>query len=197
MLVCLSACASFDSPIAATSGHGKNCKRRRAGHVARQHETPRLNEVQPFAFAAQQIIGVGLGDRRQAVFVGRGQRIAGLAQLKPGFGPFCAFALQQPGHLARPGQVILLEHRQIQQPFTGIIDDLQVQRGGVFEVAQQRVVGAVAQRQTNFADAARRRRPGRRRTVKLRQPFVIGETLDAEIALRDAFDAQQALFAHR
>lgn len=64
-------------------------------------------------------------------------------------------------------------------------------------MAQQRVVGAVAQRQSDFADAARRRRPGRRRAVQLRQPFVVGETLDAEIALRDALDAQQAFFAHR
>ena len=64
-------------------------------------------------------------------------------------------------------------------------------------MAEQRFAGAVAQRQANFAYPAGRRRPDRRRTVQLRQPFVIGKTRNAEITLRNPFDAKQALFSHR
>ncbi|MOA27331.1 hypothetical protein D3C78_1482000 [compost metagenome] len=84
--------------------------------------------MQPFTFAAQQIIGISLGDRRQLVFIGGCQRIAAFAQFQPGPGPFGAIALQQAGHLPRPGQIVLFQHRQVQQPFAGIIDNLQIQR---------------------------------------------------------------------
>lgn len=64
-------------------------------------------------------------------------------------------------------------------------------------MAQQRLAGAVAQRQADLADAAGRRRPHRRRAVELSQPFIIGKTRNAEVALRDALDAQKALFPDR
>lgn len=61
-------------------------------------------------------------------------------------------------------------------------------------MAQQRIVGAIAQSEADFADAAGGRWPDRRLTVQLGQPFVIGKTRNAEIPLRDALDAQQAFF---
>ncbi|STR39746.1 Uncharacterised protein [Klebsiella michiganensis] len=51
-------------------------------------------------------------------------------------------------------------------------------------MAQQRIVGAIAQSEADFADAAGGRWPDRRLTVQLGQPFVIGKTRNAEIPLR-------------
>ncbi|MOA31465.1 hypothetical protein D3C78_1526260 [compost metagenome] len=55
-------------------------QRRRTGHITRQHKAPRLNKVQPFSLTAQQVVGISLGDRRQLVFIRRGQRIEIFAQ---------------------------------------------------------------------------------------------------------------------
>ena len=43
-------------------------------------------------------------------------------------------------------------------------------------MAQQRIVGAIAQSEADFADAAGGRWPDRRLTVQLGQPFVIGRS---------------------
>ncbi|MNT26305.1 hypothetical protein D3C72_1618680 [compost metagenome] len=112
-------------------------QRRRTGQIPRQDKAPRLNKVQPFTFATQEIVGVGLGDSRQFVFIRRSQRIAAFTQRQPRLGPLGAIALQQAGHLPRPGQIVLFQHRQVQQPLAGIIDDFQVQGRRVFEMTQQ------------------------------------------------------------
>lgn len=64
-------------------------------------------------------------------------------------------------------------------------------------MAQQRIVRAIAQSEADFADAAGGRRPDRRLSIELGQPFVIGKTRNAKIPLRDALDAQQAFFSGR
>ena len=64
-------------------------------------------------------------------------------------------------------------------------------------MAQQRIVRAIAQSEADFADATSGRRPDRRLTVELGQPFIIGEARNTKIPLRYALDAQQALFSGR
>ena len=175
---------------------GKELQRGRARHLARQHKAPRLDKVQPFGFAAVQIVGPGGGDGGQPVFIGGRKGIERRAEFAPGLRPLGAIALQQPDHLPRPVEIVLRQHRQIEQPFAGIVNDLQIERRALFEVTQQRILRAVAQRQPHFANAARWRRPGGRRAVELRQPFVVGEARRTHIALRNALDAQQAFVAH-
>ena len=63
-------------------------------------------------------------------------------------------------------------------------------------MAQQRIIGAKTQRKADFTDAARRRRPDRRRSIQLRQPLIIGKTGNTKITLRHTFHAKQPLFAH-
>ena len=64
-------------------------------------------------------------------------------------------------------------------------------------MAHQGFIRAETQRKANFTDPSRRRRPRGRIAIKLRQPFVIGKTWNAKIALGDALNAQQTLFPHR
>ena len=49
---------------------GEKLQRRRARHIAGQHEAAWLDKVQPFTFTGVQIIGPGFGNRREAVFIG-------------------------------------------------------------------------------------------------------------------------------
>ncbi|MNT13338.1 hypothetical protein D3C72_1483050 [compost metagenome] len=110
-------------------------QRGRARHFARQHKPARLNKVQPLLFALMKIISPGLGNRRQTVFVRRCQRVQPRAEFAPFCRPLRALPLQKPGHLPRPAQVVLGQHRQIEQPFAGIIDNFQIERGRVFKMA--------------------------------------------------------------
>ncbi|CCJ95990.1 hypothetical protein BN131_3663 [Cronobacter malonaticus 681] len=170
---------------------------RRARQIARQHKTPRLDKVQPFAFTLHQVVGPGFRYLRQTLFIARRQRIQPFAQAPPALRPDGPVALQQARHLPRPGEIVLRQHGQVEQPFTGVIDNIEIERGGIFKMAQQRFSRAIAQRETDLTHAARRRRPRGRRTEKLRQPFVIGKTRDAHILLRHAAHAEQPFFAHR
>ena len=62
-------------------------------------------------------------------------------------------------------------------------------------MAQQGVIGTVAQRETDLAHAARRGWPHGRLAVQLGQPFIVGESRNAEVPLRHALDPKQSLFA--
>ncbi len=64
-------------------------------------------------------------------------------------------------------------------------------------MAQQRVVGAIAQRQPNLTDAARRCGPSGRIAIKLKYPLVVGKTGNTKITLRHTLYAKQAFFAYR
>ena len=144
-----------------------------------------------------QIRRPGFGNGRQTVFIGRCKRIQAFAQLSPFGRPPGALPLQQPRHLAGPAEVVLRQHRQVEQPFTGVIDDFKVQRRSILEVAHQGFIRAKAQREANLTHPSRRRRPRGRIAVELRQPFVIGKAWNTKITLRDALHAQQAFFPHR
>jgi hypothetical protein len=143
--------------------------------------------VQPFLLALVQIRRPGFGNGRQTVFIGRCKRIQAFAQLSPFGRPPGALPLQQARHLAGPAEVILRQHRQVEQPFTGVIDDFKVQRRSILEVAHQGFIRAKAQREANFTHPSRRRRPRGRIAIELRQPFVIGKAWNTKITLRTRF----------
>ncbi len=85
-LVCLSACASFDSPKASTSGHGK-LQRWRARHIARQNKTVRgQQKCNPCDYTDANNPSSG-GNLRQPVFIGGRQRSSPSQSCAV---PFCA-----------------------------------------------------------------------------------------------------------
>ena len=90
---------------------GEKLQGRRPGHISRQHKAPRLNKVQSFSFAGMQILRPRGGNLRQTVFIRRRQRIQPVAELTPASGPRLTLPLQQAGHLPRPAEVILRQHR--------------------------------------------------------------------------------------
>ena len=176
-------------------GPREKLQRRRARHFTGQDKAPGLDKVQPFALTGVQIVRPGSGDICQTGLIGRGQRIQPGAQLPPAGRPLRTLSLQEPGHLSRPAQIILRQHRQVEQPLARIVDNLQIQRGGIFKMAQQGVIRTVAQRETDLAHPARRGWPHGGLAVQLGQPFVVGESGNAKVPLRHALDAEQPLFA--
>ncbi len=150
-LLCLSACASLASPTASTSGHGKNCSAGAPPFSPGRTKRPGWIKCSPSRLQAWEIVRPGR--QRYPPAEPRRQGLAGSSPAhscrQRGRPP--ALSHQEPGHLSRPAQIILRQHRQVEQPLARIVDDLQIQRGGIFKMAQQGVIRTVAQRETDLA----------------------------------------------
>ena len=132
-------------------------QRRRAREIARHQEAARRQQAhgETLVAAGAQVIGEEFGGGERGLFVGRRLRVQA-RKIRMPFGSQCCAgaAARQREALARPLLIALVEQRQIQQPFAGIIDDVQRQRplGAVLTL--------VIDHEPQFADVDGRVRPG-------------------------------------
>ncbi len=149
-----------------------------AGHqeAARRQSRQRVDVVARLA----QIGGEELGGGARGVLFGLGVRVEAGKKGAPGRGERRArLRLARFDRLARPLGVGLVEQRQVEQPFAGIIDDVERQLGSLRAPAVQRArirsSGAIAKCAASIAANAgrgRSRRPDapRRRSAAPRRP---------------------------
>ena len=136
----------------------ERCKgqRRCIGEIARHQKAPGRQQAHRKAFVAAgaQIIGEQFGGGKRCLFVLSALRLKCLEMRMPRRGELCARALaRQREALCRPLLKTLVEQRQIQQPFAGVIDDVDGER------AVGAVLALVVDDQAQFADISGRTRP--------------------------------------
>ena len=105
-------------------------QRRRAFEIARHQEAARRQGRERVDVLARlaQIGGEQLGDVARAVLVGLGVRVeAGERGAPVGRERRAGAGLARGDRLARPRRVGLVEQRQVEQPFAGIVDDVEVE----------------------------------------------------------------------
>ena len=95
-----------------------------------------------------EVIGIGLGQRFRPGFVVPVVRVAAVQRRSVRCGDGPAFEAVQ--HLRRPGAVVLFEKRKVEEPFPGVVDDVEMERAGARQPRQE-PRGRDAERQAQLA----------------------------------------------
>ena len=181
-------------------------QRGRTGKLARQEEPAGRQEAErvPVVAAGMQVGGEHPRSLDRDVLVGRRKRIDRYEPGMPGRGVRTARGFARlPERLRRPGLIALVEQRQVQQPFAGVVDDVERQR------AHCAARGLIVDDNAKLADLARRFRPlailhqrahvalvveARHRVVGLRRQAGAGDaSARKRLEHRKAAAAQQAM----
>ena len=110
-------------------------------------------------------------------------------------GAMCVPRARAPNRIRRPGLVALLQQWQVDQPFAGVVDDIEVEAGDAEEAAQG-LRGAEFDRYAELAQALGAFGPLRGILPKRFQVLLIVEAGDRVVGLRleiGAFDAALGL----
>ena len=139
-------------------GQGREGQDRRSGQFAGQEEPSRRAVGIPRRPRRRQISGETFGQRLCGDLIEGFRGIRRSGQRKE-----CLSLLARGDarhHLSRPGVIALIHQRKVQQPFAGIVDNVEVQRP---HPAQRPHKPAIlqAERQPQFADRPRALRPVR------------------------------------
>ena len=163
---------------------GGEGQRRRAFEVARHQETAGRQGRERVDVLARlaQIGGEPLGDLAGAVLVGFGVRVeAGERRAPVGRERRAGRGLAGGEGLARPSRVGFVDQRQVEQPFAGIIDEVErqpavaaVPAGGALELDGQ----------AQLRDAPGRLRPHAVRAGEARHMILVGEARHGVVGLR-------------
>ena len=97
----------------------------------------------------------------------------------------------------RPGLVVLLEQRQIEQPLARVVDDLHVQQAMLAEPPPERALDREAQLQAERAQALGRRRPARLGRGERRARLLEREARQIAREVRQQPRAEQPVLLHR
>ena len=169
---------------------GHELQQRRPGILPRQHETARLDEVQPqLALAGVQIVGV---TRRQ---LARRPLLEGLLGLPAGGQPVGGQGLQLGAtqlacYLLAPLLVVEIQQRQVQQPLAGVVHQIHIEGGDLPQVPAQGVAGAVANFQAHLGHPTCRLGPGRRIAKQGIEAPLVGEGGNVGILLGNPAGAE-------
>ena len=148
-------------------------------HAIRQ-EAARLQPRQAFGAAALQVVDVG------AAGTGQGEWILGSRRIeRPGLAlprrRQCR-ALARSGqflHLRRPGAIVERQQRQVEQPFAGIVDEVEVQRLRLEQAAIEPRRCRQPQPHPHAAQPFGRRRPARRIGQQVGEALGVGKARQA------------------
>src|SRR5262249_19210044 len=142
----------------------------RAGELAGREEATGLEEGEAMLLAAAAEEGAieVAGDTRRVLARGVARRV-GREKAEPVARQRVARrGATEPQRRRRPGREILVDERQIEEPFAGIVDDVEREGGERPHHAPEEALRAIAEREPGLARPRRRLRPARR---------VLGEAL--------------------
>ena len=163
--------------------------------VARHEEAARRQARERVDVVARlaQVSGEEFGGGARRFLLGRGGGVEAGKKRAPGRGErragFCSARFDR---LARPLGVGLVEQRQVEQPFAGIIDDVERQVRGL-RAPGRRALEFYGQAQ--LGNAPGRLRPAPIRAAQGGQVFFIGESRHRVVGLRLEIGARDAPFA--
>ncbi len=143
------------------AGEREEQRSRIDGRLVGQRKASRLDEAEVALLpAAHEIVAVEAGDARQlGRILGRG-RIERAHGVQPRLRQVRApRAVGQLLHLQRPVAERLGQHRQVEQPLAGIVDEIEIGRGRGRERRAQQADIAVTDAHPQAAEAGRRRGP--------------------------------------
>ena len=161
-----------------------------AGHqeAARRQSRERIDVVARLPQIGGEQGGAGARD----FFIGRGRRFEAHQMLGPGLRQRLARRRSaRRDRLLRPLRIALVQQRKVEQPFAGIVDDVEVERRGAGTPGSR---AFELDPQSKLRDAPRRLRPMAIEAVQGGQVLLVGEAGHGVVGLRLQTSAADAAF---